>query len=646
MRFLEDSVSKRDKRILVSLSRGILVALISLMIVSIILPETSESFAGIVVPSLVTITSLVATFLVLSFNLGDQLPHQIVEKYLLYNRLVWSYLGIQGTFIVIFSLAMLSNLRILNATMPWALGFSIMLTIGFFRKFLARTSKGGTYQEISDKIKVPELSSLDAIEKEKNNPKYDIRESHKAYTLNPTKKSDNSHGTGQKYGILRIDNSKLEKLLEQGPESLTIFKEGYIFDGSDSITTYPVYCGYENNTSIDKSDIEEIISFDSIEGELEWLYDWLTCLRHSAKNSPDRLREDFNFLASEISEIIPKNPSIVTLVLDELSDFFEKEGIDNRKLLSESVFFVNKIESDIAEDPTYLPEVQESLKEIYSNFALLVDDVYSPEYAGAISDVSTQTGIGSFKESFEEEKDPDNLKVYKRAMSSTIIQSREIIDSTVKNYPRNPEYFSKYLRNQTETFVDLFSLYDLEVAEEDLGEEEHKNNILYLIREIHKNTIADIAFQILFFIDNGEIKDNMADLAFQMMEETNIRKYPNKQLHLPEECYPYYNFVRDTPTIIWPDYFSIGLSSSIREIGSQLNFPKGKYELLYLFYLQLNEKDKEVLGLEDFEISSESIENFSFREFKKWFDYSKEEFRVARNELAEYFNNSRNLSDY
>lgn len=635
MQFVEGKISERDKRTLTSLTRGIFIALISLVVISTILPKPPQSVAGIVIPSLVTMTSLVATFLVLSFNLGDQLPHQIVEKYLLYNRLVWSYLGIQGTFIVIFSISTFSDVIFLNNTMPWALAVSTMITIGFFKKFLARTTKKGVFQKISDKIDVPEISPIEPIEDEEEDSRYDVKESYKAYVLESSRdtKSAKSFAKNPNIGVLKIDNSKLRDLLDSGLVRLTLYKHGYIFDGSEGIFGHAIDCKLDKDSSIVESDVMDIIS---VEGELEWLEDWATCVRHSAEYSPDRLSKDFDFLADEITELIPKNPSILTLVLNRISDFFSKDSIDSRQLMNTSIRFVHTTSSKISDKPEYIAEIQKSLVGIFSKFVVLTEDQYSPTYASAVSEISSQTNLGEFKKNFEtEEFSPSEIVGYKRAMLSTVLESRKLVDTTIKNFSRRPEHFSRYLRYQTKAFVNLFSFYDLEISEDDLNQEKDKENILYLVRELHRNAIADIAFQILFFIDNGEVKVNMSDLAFQMMRETNVQKYPEKEPHIPEECYSYFNPVKDTLSLVWPDYFSVKSSSEVREIGNQHRFPKDKYLLLYVFYLKLNDERVENSELEKFEIASESIEGLSYSEFEKWFDYSEDKFREVQNELTQ-----------
>lgn len=611
---------------------------------------------AIVIPSQIAIITIFFTIIALSFNLNKKLPESIIDKYIRYDKFLWTYLTMQTTF-VIFSLMVL----FLNSyDLCWGIVFvsnmilSIIITFFFFKWFLERTNKTGIYSEIirkfSKKIKkdirnnddsfkldsytIHKFGSMWSIEKEY--PAFDAKtndENQASTNYKPYQNIFGSHNeSSSKNGVIDYDIFALKRLLLSTNiiKKLDIVIKKEFVPKRDILWTIYLWDEYKENTKEKEEIITKLNNIVKLNvEESREVQDILECIIHSEINEKEQLDTDFETL-ERLLDMSLKNKRFIEykLAINTLEEYSEKNQTSDI-LIRSTISLIYSIDKYIFDDPDLIKTTQNFLNRLLGyHYEHII--YYSKTYA--TSGLYLRDFIrGEFRDKFEKETNISNIDKYGQVILNTVNVCQGIINNTITFFFKNPQSNERYLKNQLHDMISILEFYHSDTDHYDryyfkLDEADKRKKIIDKKCEIIRNAsgylkinITDTAFHMIYLVENNKLPHSLNGLIFNLMRYGDIYGYtdPSPFWNRSEKLYP-----------------SGGFSAP--------NFPKERYILTYLFYLKLNKiQDPPLEWKFDKLNTAQELKNatkdLKYEEINFWIKLTKNKFRKIKIELIHKF---------
>lgn len=579
------------------------------------------SSPNILVGSLVTLTGLLSTFVALSYNLTNKLPKKISRKYILHSELIWKYLGIQVSFILISGMVIYLGLynKIWSVIFTFELFVSGIVTVVFFVKYVQRTDKEGIYAILAKNMPKSYLPKKISVLEEDNFDTLDIYQKSYRYVLTDEDNID-KHGlmhsvTPKKAGIVNVDENKLGTFLEDYSDEvvkLIITRPGVFENRSrgfdDNILDVMFLRDFQDEEEVLRTRVSDIIEVE----EVEWLEDWILCLNHSAEYEPERLEDDFNFLEEQI--IGPNiDPSIFMMVLDRLAARFAEEEKNSRRMLSHSISLAYSTLPEIKENEWLAHQYLYSLRDLHLHYLISLQEEYDPKFPTVLININ-ELGKFFYRERFLDLEDKqDQIERFERLFETHIDVSAEIIQSTAENFFINQDVYSKYLRSLLENYNQLFSNFtakDLETklqgnAKGSVERHQRKVKSISWIEDYKNEKGIETFLFILNEVENGEVDHSVSELVLQFGTKLDFSDWK-----------------------VSGDYTRFSTMFSRESI---LQFT-AKYILILQIYRKKNDLDFD-MPEDEAKQFRRKLESLKLSEVEKWIEITEEEFSEIKSDI-------------
>lgn len=616
-----------DLSIIKGLGRGSLAAFSSIFILHTVLIQFDFSGLGILsvsptilVGSLVTLTGLLATFVALSYNLTNKLPKKISRKYILHSELIWQYLGLQISFILISGTVIYLGLynKVWSLIFAFELVASGLATVVFFVRYVQRTDKDGIYQLLAQNMPENYLPKEISVLGETEFDTLDIYQKSYRYVLTDEENLDN-HGlmhsvTSKRAGIVKVDEDRLENFLEEYSEDVVkmIITRPGVFESrsrgfNDNILDVMFLRDFQDVENVLRTKISNFIEVE----EVMWLEDWILCLNHSAKYEQERLEDDFNFLEEQIIDD-DVDASIFMMVLDRLAARFAEEENNSRRMLSQSISLAYSTLPEIKENEWLAHQYLFSLKDLHIHYLISLQEKYDPRYPTVLLNIN-ELGKFFYRERFLElEAEDDEVEFFEELFERHIDVATEIIQSTAENFFINPDVYSKYLRSLLENYDQLFSTFtkkDLKTKvqgdKEAVEMHQRKVKSISWIEDYKNEKGIEIFLFTLNEIQTGEIDYSVSELVFQFGSQLDFTDWK-----------------------ISGDYTRF---STMYNRENVLQFT-AKFILVLQIYRKTNGLDFNLPETEDEQLKR-SMEALTHTEVNKWIEINEDEFSEIKLDL-------------
>ena len=627
----------------------------------------SASFDLLNQVSTITISGLIALMTIffmiiaLSFNLNTKLPDKIIYKYIIYNKLVISYLSILSGFLLFQLFIVLTNLY----DPSWAYVFllnliiALIFTLIFFYWFIGITNKKGIFRVLNKNIEHQHFAPTSNNSFSTNSGNISINSSGDYYILKSnlfdnkkiplelpqsiTKTTtplflnyNNKEGIqhisfASLAGITKIDYKKIESLIKLNLETINYImlpKEGTFVSQMGLLYKF---CFYTKDETKQKDLIKELSKAIKIiePKEIEEINDWMLFLDHSRKHNPKEIEDDFNFLKAILKKAVSRNQfNLIKLIFDTLERNFDENQKNNDKILEQTISLIYSLKHDFSNNFQMLQFIQSRFKNIMINYSLTLNNKYSSKYATAVLYLSEFIRF-DFMKKFEEEVDLNKLDEYNQIINDNIELSNQILYNTINLYFKETKYYSIYLREHMQQFISGLQFYYedpyhynqnyYQLGEKDKEIIDKKCRIIKEVKLKRTNRITESAFYLLYLVDNKKIPKKLISLIFDFLNYGEIYADidPAPSWIMREELHPEGAFMVQS-------------------------FPKNKYIILYFIYLKQKNSPLPTIRWEYNKLHlaeelKKSIENLDHSTITGWIGISEDRFKVFKKELIDLF---------
>ena len=617
----------------------------------------------VVIPSLIAIVTIFFTIIALSFNLSKKLPDEIIDKYILYDKILWTYLSYQTSLIILLVLIASSQWFDLywSYVLIFDLGLSLIVTFWFFSWFVRRTNKKTIYKILENKIEKVNLTNQKDFVKNLNFSKvkiedlgYRYRFSFENFDMKKINQINAKEWSGQlpellittdkegmhhytyfssKPGIIDIKRNKIEKFIREHESSDDIKEIKFVKENNFVMRLQPIYeiTFYLEDSDNAKNLIKQLSDIFKLKelGELEELNDWLLCMTHSRENSPKQLEEDFHFLQNILKKAITKNPGLFQSIFNSLENNFDYTLENNEKVMEQTLILIYRLKEFYIKNLPLVNFMQSTFKNILLNYSSTITSDYSTKYATSILYLSELIGF-DFVRQFENEQDIQKLDNYGIIIRNTIENSYQIITNTIRSFFKNPTNYEIYLKEHMQQFINLLQFYHsdpyqyninyhtLEVS--DTAIIDKKCKIVGKSEKCKRLKIAELAFHLFYLIENKKLPLSLKDLVFDFMNHGDI-----------------YGDIDPAP------FWTMNEKLHDKGVFTVPEFPREKYSLLFLFYLKQSKKEYvlpkwTIENIHLIEKLKDTTESFDYGFVNSWTKIEKDEFEQIKRELINKFN--------
>lgn len=612
----------------------------------------------VVIPSLIAIVTIFFTIIALSFNLSKKLPDEIIDEYILYDKILWTYLSYLTSLIIF--LVLIASSQWFNLYWPYVfifdLGLSLIVTFWFFNWFLRRTNKKTIYRILENKIEKVILENQNDFVKNLSFSKVKIEDFGYKYRFSfdnfdikkinqinakewacqlpelliTTDKEGMHHYTyfSSKPGIIDVKQNKIEKFIREHESSDDIKEIKFVKENNFVMRLQPVYeiTFYLEDSDIAKNLIKQLSDVFKLKDldELKELNEWLLCMTHSRENSPKQLEEDFHFLQNILKKAITKNPGLFQLIFNSLENNFDYTLENNEKVMEQTLILIYRLKEYYIKNLPLVNFMQSVFKNILLNYSSTITSDYSSKYATSILYLSELISF-DFVKQFEYEQDTQKLDSYEIIIRNTIENSYQIMTNTIRSFFKNPTNHEIYLKEHMQQFINLLQFYHSDPYQynntyynlEDIDKAiiDKKCKIVKKSEEYKRIKIAELAFHLFYLIENKKLPLSLKDLVFDFMNHGDI-------------------YADIDPAPFW----TVNEKLHDKGVFTIPEFPREKYSLLFLFNLKQSKKEYvlpkwTIENIHLIEKLKNAVESFDYGFVNSWIKIEKDEFEQIKKEL-------------